>query len=110
MLKYLHTSHFLTTFYIDDRLTIVLVTDVPMFAPIIMGIALLSLMRSPAVIVIMIDVLVEEDCTRTVTRMPVTSPAKGLSKSFVSRKARPLVLPPRMRNEFAMRLKDTMKR
>ena len=50
------------------------------FAPMIMGIAFFTSIRPAAVIEIIIDVLVEEDCTNTVARTPRTKPAIGLSK------------------------------
>ena len=50
------------------RATRVEVTEVPMLAPMMSAIACLTVNKSAATIVMMIDVDVEEDCTRTVTR------------------------------------------
>mmetsp|Transcript_16940 Transcript_16940/g.53398 ORF Transcript_16940/g.53398 Transcript_16940/m.53398 type:complete len:208 (-) Transcript_16940:15-638(-) len=92
------------------RLTMVFVTDVPMLAPMIMGIALSTFIRPAAVMVMMIDVLVDEDWTRTVARMPITRPAKGLLKISLFRNVCPAVLPPSTLKAFPIRPRDIMKR
>mmetsp|Transcript_63385 Transcript_63385/g.117894 ORF Transcript_63385/g.117894 Transcript_63385/m.117894 type:complete len:226 (-) Transcript_63385:18-695(-) len=73
--------------------TIVFVTDVPMFAPIIMGIAFFTSMRLLALMLIMIEVLVEDDWTNTVDKTPNTRPAIGLSNISLLRNTCPAVGP-----------------
>mmetsp|Transcript_30128 Transcript_30128/g.66322 ORF Transcript_30128/g.66322 Transcript_30128/m.66322 type:complete len:204 (+) Transcript_30128:554-1165(+) len=73
--------------------TIVFVTDVPIFAPIIMGMAFFTSMRLLAVMLMMIDVLVDDDWTNTVARIPNTRPAIGLSKISLLRNTCPAVGP-----------------
>mmetsp|Transcript_35062 Transcript_35062/g.88376 ORF Transcript_35062/g.88376 Transcript_35062/m.88376 type:complete len:229 (+) Transcript_35062:967-1653(+) len=90
------------------KLTIVFVTEVPMLAPMIMGIAFFTSMRPAAVMVMMMDVLVDEDWTSTVARMPIIKPATGLSKSSLFRKVAPAVFPPKILKALPMRPKEIM--
>ena len=57
--------------------TSVLVMVVPMFAPIIIGIAPATEMAPPATMLTMMDVVVEELCTIAVARSPMNRPTKG---------------------------------
>jgi hypothetical protein len=57
--------------------TIVFVTDVPIFEPIIMGIAPDTVRVPPATIPTTMDVTVDELCTRLVTNIPIKRPANG---------------------------------
>ena len=62
------------------KLTIVLVTLVPIFAPMIMGIAVLT-GTSVATRPTMMVVEVELDWTKTVTSTPIITPTTGLFNS-----------------------------
>ena len=62
---------------IEPKLTIVQVTVVPTFAPIIMGIALVTVMQPDATIPTIIEVVVEELWIILVTSIPIKSPIKG---------------------------------
>ena len=68
------------------RLTRVLVTVVPMLAPITIGIATPT-GRPPATRPTMIDVTVLDDCTRAVVRVPRSTPTKGFVAKAKSRSA-----------------------
>ena len=50
-----------------------------MFAPMTIGIALITLMMSAPTIVTTMLVVVEEDWSKTVAKIPIVSPAEGLS-------------------------------
>ena len=54
------------------------VTDVPILAPIIMGIAFVTFSAPPATKPTTIDVVEEDDCMIEVTRIPIKRPTKGL--------------------------------
>mmetsp|Transcript_35775 Transcript_35775/g.57460 ORF Transcript_35775/g.57460 Transcript_35775/m.57460 type:complete len:208 (-) Transcript_35775:148-771(-) len=71
-------------------LTIVFVTEVPMFAPMMIGIACLTAKTSAPTKPTTILVLVDEDCTKTVAKMPTMRPAMGLSEK-VNRFPAPLL-------------------
>jgi len=80
------------------------VTDVPMLAPMIRGMAWFTSSNSAATIVITIEVEVDEDCTSTVTSTPTIMPAIGLLKTSELRKTSPAWRPassrkPSARNE-----------
>merc|ERR1712165_424579 len=75
-----------------------LVTLVPMFAPIIIGMAVRT--GAPAdTSPTMMEVEVEEDCTRTVTRTPIINPTTGFFKRSEFEKRAPMFFPPSMRKE-----------
>ena len=59
--------------------TMVFVTEVPMLAPITMNTALLTLSSLAPTREMMIEVVVDELCTKTVARMPIMTPEIGLS-------------------------------
>ena len=63
--------------------TKVLVTEVPIFAPIIMGMAYSGSKPTPTIVIMML-VNVEEDCMATVPRMPIISPKSGLARTLDS--------------------------
>ena len=67
------------------KLTIVLVTEVPMFDPMIIGTAVLT-GTSVATRPTMMVVEVEEDWTRTVTSTPIMTPTTGLFRRVESAK------------------------
>jgi hypothetical protein len=71
------------------RETNIFVTDVPMLAPIMMGIALLTFKAPPATKPTTIDVVKEEDWTIDVERIPTNSPIKGLVVVVIRASARP---------------------
>merc|ERR1711892_839450 len=78
------------------KATMILVTLVPMLAPMIMGMAVLTgapAETSPT----MIEVDVEEDWTRTVTRTPIITPTIGFLSSSELVKRAPIFLPPMIR-------------
>lgn len=52
----------------------VLVTEVPMLAPIMMGMALCTVSCPAPTRPTTMEVLVEEDCTRTVAKIPTIRP------------------------------------
>ena len=58
--------------------TSVLVTEVPILAPISIGTAILSLRPAPPMAATMIEVKVDELCTNTVPRTPIIRPTTGL--------------------------------
>merc|ERR1719430_1040600 len=58
----------------------------------------------------MMEVDVEEDCTRTVTSTPIISPTTGFfSKSELLKRA-PMFLPPRIRKESERKEREQMKK
>ena len=71
----------------------VFVTDVPMLAPMMIGIALCTERMSAATIVTTTDVLVLLDCSSTVPRTPNAKPATGFVTEPISWAA-PLPLRP----------------
>ena len=84
--KYFHTENHLLEACV--KLTIVLVTLVPMFAPMIIGIAVLT-GTSVATRPTMMVVDVELDWTNTVTSTPIINPTTGLfNSSELPKKAR----------------------
>ncbi len=73
-----------------------LVTVVPMLAPMIMGTASGTAKVPDPTRPTMVAVLTDEDCTRTVARMPTNNPATGLvtpSKSESVKSAPKLLIP-----------------
>ena len=64
---------------IDPSDTIVLVIVVPMLAPRIIGTAASTVSVPEPTSPTIVDVEADEDCTRTVARIPANSPATGLS-------------------------------
>ena len=79
--------------------TIVLVTDVPIFAPIIIGMAWRTWIKSEPTIVTTIDVDVDDDWTRTVTRTPIINPTIGFWSNVELDINLPAALLPIKRNE-----------
>jgi len=76
-------------------LTMVLVTDVPMFDPKIIGTACLT--STPAeTSATMMEVEVDDDWTRTVTRMPIMTPTMGLESSSEDEMKDERLRPPRI--------------
>ncbi len=61
----------------------VLVTVVPIFAPMIMGTAVLTWTSPEATRPTINDVVTEEDCTRVVARMPTSSPSTGFMSALM---------------------------
>ena len=59
--------------------TMVLVTEVPMLAPITMNTAEFTESSFAPTREMMMEVVVDEDCTSTVARMPIMTPLMGLS-------------------------------
>ena len=86
-----------------------LVTDVPMFAPMIIGIAVFTGAPADTRPTIM-EVDVDEDCTRTVTRTPIINPTIGFFSSSESEKRAPMFLPPRIRKESDRKEREQMKK
>jgi hypothetical protein len=76
----------------------------------IIGIHCSTVRRSAAAMVMIMEVEVEEDCTRTVTRTPTMSPATGLLKTALLRKTSPACLPARRRKPSARKEREQMKR
>mmetsp|Transcript_29292 Transcript_29292/g.66409 ORF Transcript_29292/g.66409 Transcript_29292/m.66409 type:complete len:243 (-) Transcript_29292:14-742(-) len=72
--------------------TMVLVTEVPMLAPMMTGMAAFTVMVSAPTRPTTIDVLVDDDWTMTVARIPVMRPARGFSTAV---NILPAPLPPR---------------
>jgi len=67
----------------------VLVTEVPMLAPMMIGTASLGgTMLAPTMLMTM-EVKVELDCTETVPKIPIIKPKTGLEKSESSLKSSP---------------------
>jgi hypothetical protein len=56
----------------------------------------------------MTDVLVDEDCTRTVARMPSEILATGLENKSLCLKALPLLLPPKTLNALPIKPSEMM--
>merc|ERR1712142_952812 len=73
--------------------TAVLVTDVPMLAPMTMGIPLCTLITPAAVIATTMEIVVEELCMMTVKRMPIIKPVIGFERNTVLEKMSPATLP-----------------
>merc|ERR1719238_1135894 len=90
--------------------TIVEVTDVPMLAPMMSEMACLTVKRSAATMVMTIEVEVEDDWTRTVTRTPTSMPAIGLLKISELRKSWPAWRPATRRKPLARNESEQMKR
>ena len=87
--------------------TMVLVTEVPIFAPMMIGIACRTDNTSAPTKPTTILVLVDEDCTKTVAKMPTMRPAMGLSEK-VNRFPAPLL--PSALKEPPMRSRPKRKR
>ena len=89
--------------------TMVDVTEVPMFAPMMRAIAWRAVRRSAATMVITIDVDVLDDCTSTVTSTPTSTPAMGLLKISELRKIWPACRPATRRKPDARKESEQMK-
>ena len=86
--------------------TMVLVTEVPMLAPMIMKTALRTESSFAPTREMMMEVVVEEDCTSTVARIPIMRPEMGLStksnilaESFPPRSLKPEPIRERVRRK-----------
>uniref|UniRef100_A0A0K2TIV1 Uncharacterized protein n=1 Tax=Lepeophtheirus salmonis TaxID=72036 RepID=A0A0K2TIV1_LEPSM len=90
-------------------LTMVFVTDVPTLEPSIIGIACLTSTPADTRDTI-IDVDVAEDCTRTVTRIPIITPTMGFDKSVDEEKSLDKFFPPRIRKDTLRNVKEQIKR
>jgi hypothetical protein len=87
--------------------TMVLVTDVPMLEPKIIGMAFFT--GAPAETkATIIDVEVADDCTATVTRMPIIIPTMGLLNNSEELKSLDKFRPPRIRKEVLRKVKEHM--
>ena len=69
--------------------TRVLVTEVPMLAPMMIGIAPSMVSAPAATSPTVIEVVVDELCTRLVARMPTRSPTNGFAVRAISSSANP---------------------
>mmetsp|Transcript_89084 Transcript_89084/g.252574 ORF Transcript_89084/g.252574 Transcript_89084/m.252574 type:complete len:237 (+) Transcript_89084:879-1589(+) len=87
--------------------TMVLVTEVPMFAPMMTGTASWELSCPAATRPTTMEVLVEEDCTSTVPRMPIMSPTTGFG---MCPNSAPASFPPSTLKASAIRDSPTMKK
>jgi len=67
----------------------VLVTVVPMFAPIIIGTAFLMFSVPAAISPTMVDVVKDEDWTTAVERSPTANPTMGLAVFWIKASATP---------------------
>ena len=61
-----------------------LVTEVPILAPIIMGMALATFNTPPPTNPTTIEVVEEDDCIRDVARVPMNNPTSGLVVVWIS--------------------------
>ena len=73
--------------------TRVLVTDVPMFAPMIIGMAIEKGSLPLATIATIKEVVTELLCARVVAKIPVTRPKKGLLAAVIKLSIAPLPSP-----------------
>jgi hypothetical protein len=71
------------------RETKIFVTDVPMLAPMMMGMALATFRAPPATSPTTMDVVNDEDWTMEVERIPTNSPIKGFVVVVIRASARP---------------------
>ena len=86
-----------------------LVTDVPMLAPMIIGMAVFT--GAPAdTRPTMMEVEVEEDWTNTVTSTPIINPTTGLVSSSEFEKREPRFFPPRILKESDRNESEQMKK
>ena len=86
--------------------TMVLVTEVPMLAPMTMNTAVLTESSSAPTREMMMEVVVEEDWTSTVARIPIMSAEIGLSATsniladdLPPRSLKPVPMMPRVRRK-----------
>ena len=82
-----------------------LVTDVPMLDPNIIGIACRGDTPAETRDTMML-VEVAEDCTRTVTRIPIMTPTTGLDKTSDDENNEDRLRPPSIRNELLRNVKE----
>ena len=86
-----------------------LVTEVPMLAPMIIGMAVLT--GAPAdTRPTMMEVEVEEDWTNTVTNTPIINPTTGFVRSSELEKREPRFFPPRILKESERKEREQMKK
>ena len=85
------------------------VTEVPILAPMIMGMAVLT--GAPAdTRPTMMEVEVEEDWTSTVTNTPIINPTIGFFRRSESENRAPMFFPPRIRKESERKEREQMKK
>merc|ERR1719225_1841779 len=86
-----------------------LVTEVPMLAPMIIGMAVLTGAPADTRPTIM-EVEVEEDWTNTVTNTPIIKPTTGFFSRSELEKRAPMFFPPRILNESERKEREQMKK